>query len=97
MHHRQVLFLEFKKWQPNLATIFNKLCAFILLTDIVQGRLDFAKKLGADECLLFDTKDVDVMSKRVVDALGGPPDITLECSGAEASTQLGLVVNGYFS
>lgn len=61
------------------------------VTDIVQSRLDFAKALGADHCVLFNTKDVEQLSKRVEDVMGGPPDITIECSGAELSIQLGLL------
>ena len=62
------------------------------LVDISQSRLDFAKKLGADHVILADTKDGQEMAVRVKDAMGGMPEITIECSGAESAIQLAIYV-----
>ncbi|XP_074652705.1 sorbitol dehydrogenase-like [Tubulanus polymorphus] len=68
----------------------------VCITDISAERLEFAKKIGADHTLLIDTKDVDVLSKKVQTAFGAKPDVTIECSGAQSSVELGIysTVNG---
>jgi L-iditol 2-dehydrogenase len=58
----------------------------IILTDISQSRLDFAKQVGATYVLLADN-DPQVTAKRVVETLGSQPNISIECSGAESSIQ----------
>ena len=45
--------------------------------DLDQGRLDMAAKLGADQTILVDTRDVQEMVKRIHTALGEEPDITI--------------------
>ncbi|KAF6023182.1 hypothetical protein EB796_018515 [Bugula neritina] len=63
----------------------------VVITDISQSRLDFAKKMGADHILLVDTKDAQEMAGRVKDSLGGRmPEITIECSGAESAIQMAI-------
>ncbi|GAB6029066.1 hypothetical protein CHUAL_004851 [Chamberlinius hualienensis] len=63
----------------------------VVVIDIVQNRLDFAKKLGADHTVLSNKEDtVETITKKVIDLFGGEgPDITLECSGAEVSLKVG--------
>jgi L-iditol 2-dehydrogenase len=58
----------------------------IIMTDISQSRLDFAKQIGATYVLLADN-DSQVTAKRVVETLGYQPNISIECSGAESSIQ----------
>ena len=58
-----------------------------------QGRLDMAAKLGADQTILVDTRDVQEMVKRIHTALGEEPDITIECTGAPPAVQTGIFVS----
>ncbi|XP_038072109.1 sorbitol dehydrogenase-like [Patiria miniata] len=62
----------------------------IAITDLDQGRLDVAKKLGAHHALRVDTRDAEEMARRVEAALGCKPEISIECSGAEPSIQTGI-------
>jgi L-iditol 2-dehydrogenase len=58
----------------------------VIMTDISQSRLDFAKKLGATYVVLAEN-DSQATAKKVVDTLGSMPNISIECSGAESSIQ----------
>lgn len=58
----------------------------IIMTDISQPRLDFAKKMGATHVLLADN-DPQTTAQRISETLGTMPDISIECSGAESSIQ----------
>ncbi|XP_033633795.1 sorbitol dehydrogenase-like [Asterias rubens] len=62
----------------------------IIITDLDQGRLDMASKLGANHALRVDTRDPEEMARRVEEALGCKPDVSVECSGAEPSIQTGI-------
>lgn len=63
----------------------------IIITDIVQDRLDLAKELGAKHTLLVKIdEDEDELVKKVHKKLGCAPDISLECNGRQASTRLGI-------
>jgi L-iditol 2-dehydrogenase len=55
------------------------------------GRLELASRLGADAVL--GVEDADALPEAVVAALGGPPEVVIECSGAAsaAALLLGLV------
>ncbi|XP_071482458.1 sorbitol dehydrogenase-like [Diadema antillarum] len=64
--------------------------ASIVITDLVQSRLDKAVQLGADHAVLVDSKDVQEMVKRIHTALGDKPNITLECTGAPAALQTAI-------
>ncbi|GLH07399.1 hypothetical protein R5R35_002892 [Gryllus longicercus] len=63
----------------------------IIITDIVQNRLDIAKELGANHTVLI-TPDLDEQSviKSVHKTLGTAPDISIDCSGAESSIRLAI-------
>lgn len=50
-----------------------------IIADIVQERLDFAKKMGVEYAL--NCKDVDVVEK-VREITGGGVQLVMECSGA---------------
>ncbi|KAF8795539.1 sorbitol dehydrogenase-like [Argiope bruennichi] len=64
----------------------------ICITDISENRLDIAKKLGAT--FQINVKDLDTKTavSEIKSLLGGSPDITIECSGAELSIRLALLV-----
>lgn len=63
----------------------------IIITDIVQDRLDLAKELGAKHTLLVRPDvDEDDLVKQVHQKLGCAPEISMECNGRQASTRLGI-------
>lgn len=64
----------------------------IVITDLVQSRLDVAKELGADYTLLIgkDDKEADIVNK-IQKLLGTEPNKTIDCSGAEATNRVGLL------
>jgi threonine dehydrogenase-like Zn-dependent dehydrogenase len=67
----------------------------VLLTvaDIVDHRLGIAKDLGADYTLLSKVgQDEQDTAKTVHSLLDGAPDITVDCSGAEANIRLAVLV-----
>jgi len=64
----------------------------VAITDITQRRLDMAKDMGADVCILIDPNDTPQdTARKVREQMGGDdPDVTLECSGAESSVKLAI-------
>jgi len=65
--------------------------AVIVVTDISEERLSMAKKMGANHTVKIDVKlDTRSMANKIVEVLGGHPDVTIECSGAETSLQTGI-------
>ncbi|ESO87240.1 hypothetical protein LOTGIDRAFT_205809 [Lottia gigantea] len=64
--------------------------AVVCLTDIDEKRLEFAKEMGADVTVKIESKDVLEVVGKVKAALGGMPDQSVECSGAEFSVNLGI-------
>ena len=65
----------------------------VIITDISAGRLEVAKSLGADHTVLVGKEDAEVLASQIGSKLGSPPDITIECSGAESSIRLGIFVS----
>lgn len=64
----------------------------IVVTDLVQHRLDVAKELGADETLVVETSsDEKEVVKKIHALFGGAPDKTIDCSGAEATSRLSIL------
>ncbi|XP_055614684.1 sorbitol dehydrogenase-like isoform X2 [Uranotaenia lowii] len=65
----------------------------IVVTDLLQNRLDVAKELGADATLVIEkgVSEQDVVKK--IHALfgGTAPDKTIDCSGAEATSRLSIL------
>lgn len=60
----------------------------VVITDIVESRLQVAKDLGADLTVLADIKDPNKMADKINNACNGwLPDVTIECSGAPTSLQ----------
>ncbi|GFY59373.1 sorbitol dehydrogenase [Trichonephila inaurata madagascariensis] len=64
----------------------------ICITDIFQSRLDVAKKIGASYQVCVKDIDTKAAVEQIKFHLGGPPDITIECSGAEPSIRLAMLV-----
>ncbi len=62
-------------------------------TDIAANRLEVAKKLGADYTVLVEKSTAQEFADKITATMGGHPDITIECSGAEASQQAGMLVS----
>lgn len=64
-----------------------------IFLDIDPARLEFAKKVGATHTVLIErgASEEDV-AKKVSDEIGGAPDRTIECSGAQFSVNLGVIV-----
>ncbi|XP_033236861.1 sorbitol dehydrogenase-like isoform X2 [Drosophila pseudoobscura] len=63
----------------------------ILITDLVQQRLDVAKELGATHTLLLDrNQSAEDIVKKVHCTMSGAPDKAVDCCGAESSARLAI-------
>jgi len=64
----------------------------VLITDLVQDRLDVAKELGADFTIKIEkTVSEDDLIKQIHTLMGGAPNKTIDCSGAEATNRLAIL------
>jgi len=64
----------------------------IIISDLAENRLQVAKELGADFVLKVDpSKSGEDLAKQIQQALGVMPDISIECTGAEASIELAIL------
>lgn len=65
----------------------------VCITDINPGRLDHARRIGADHTYHVK-RDVDPkdMAVEIEKLIGDKPDITLECTGVESALRLSLNV-----
>jgi len=63
----------------------------ILVTDINGKRVDAAHKLGANFSYVIGAgSDAEKNAEEIVTLMGGPPDVTIECTGAGAATSLAI-------
>ncbi|XP_067664634.1 sorbitol dehydrogenase-like [Haliotis asinina] len=62
--------------------------AKIVITDINEDRLKYAKKVGADHIVLAG--DPQQTAHAIQDLLGGAADVTIECSGAPSSVSTAI-------
>ncbi|XP_050679398.1 sorbitol dehydrogenase-like [Leptidea sinapis] len=64
----------------------------VLITDILESRLETAKKLGADHTILVarDSNEAHLVHQ-VHETLGGHPDISIDASGAQSTVRLALL------
>lgn len=64
----------------------------VVITDLIQSRLDVAKELGADFTVLIgkDDKEADIVAK-IHAMLGIEPNKSIDCSGAEPTNRVGLM------
>lgn len=65
----------------------------IVITDLVQERLDVAKKLGANDTLLIPRQNYNEAEtvKKIHELFGGEPDKTIDASGAQSSIRLAIL------
>uniref|UniRef100_A0A6M2DM90 Sorbitol dehydrogenase n=1 Tax=Xenopsylla cheopis TaxID=163159 RepID=A0A6M2DM90_XENCH len=64
----------------------------VLVIDILQGRLDHAKKLGADHVLLVDKNgDEREIVKQIHKLMGVKPNKAIDCNGNEFTTRLSVL------
>lgn len=69
----------------------------ILITDMIQGRLDMAKELGATHTLLV-SRDLDekTIVKKIHEVMETVPSKTIECCGGETTSRLAILVGVLF-
>ena len=65
-----------------------------IITDVVAGRLEKAKEIGADYTLKIEKNmtEQDIVS-RIKELLGEDPNISLDCTGAEQCVRVALQVH----
>ncbi|XP_048257308.1 sorbitol dehydrogenase-like [Haliotis rufescens] len=74
----------------NMMTARSRGAADIILTDIDEKRLEFARKLGAKFTLKVTSSDPRVTAQQIEEILGEPADKTIECSGAAPSIRTAI-------
>lgn len=63
----------------------------IVITDLFENRLEMAKEMGADHVIKIERGQTpEEVAKVVAEKLGGMPDRTIECTGAESAIQTGI-------
>ncbi|XP_017795790.1 PREDICTED: sorbitol dehydrogenase-like isoform X2 [Habropoda laboriosa] len=63
----------------------------IVITDLLQSRLNLAKKLGADETLLLRKEDPEpAVVQRIHKLFGDEPDKTIDACGAQSTIRLAI-------
>jgi L-iditol 2-dehydrogenase len=67
----------------------------IVITDLVQSRLDFAKTLvpGVRTVLVERGKSAKEQAAVIKEVAGGPVNLALECTGVESSINTGIFVS----
>jgi L-iditol 2-dehydrogenase len=67
----------------------------IVITDLVQSRLDFAKSLapGVRTVLIDRNKSPKEQAAVITELAGGPVNVVLECTGFESSIHTGIYVS----
>lgn len=67
--------------------------AKVINTDILDDRLKLAKELGADATINVKGMSASDVAKEVVRLLDGVmPEAGIECTGAQSSTETGILV-----
>lgn len=65
--------------------------SMIIITDIVEHKLQTASALGADITINVKGRSTDDIKAELGNTLGDLPDVTIECTGAEPSIRLGML------
>lgn len=64
----------------------------VLIVDLMPDRLELAKELGATETLVIPKDATEKELVKLIHAtLGCEPDISMDCSGAQATNRLGIL------
>ncbi|XP_033343097.2 sorbitol dehydrogenase isoform X1 [Megalopta genalis] len=65
----------------------------VIILDLVQERLEVAKKLGADETLVINREKCNEteITKKIHDLLGEEPDKTIDATGAQSMIRLAIL------
>lgn len=65
----------------------------VLITDMVEGKLEIAKSLGATYTMLVK-KDMteESLVKQVHEIMGSAPDKAIDCCGGESTSRLAILV-----
>ncbi|GFR82295.1 sorbitol dehydrogenase-like [Elysia marginata] len=58
--------------------------------DIDDGRLAFAKEIGADYVINVRGLEEPIAAQQIITTAGSAPDVTIECSGSDYSMTLGI-------
>jgi len=75
----------------NLLTARAMGASEVVITDIMDNRLAVAASMGATHTYKVSRKSAEDMAGEVETLLGGhKPDVTIECSGVEASIRFGI-------
>ena len=78
----------------NYIWLYNITECHFFSTDVDKKRLDFAKQCGATHTLQIQPgEEPPIVAKKVAELLGGAPERTIECSGAQFSVNLGVYVS----
>ncbi|EPQ14743.1 Sorbitol dehydrogenase [Myotis brandtii] len=64
--------------------------AQVVVTDLSASRLSKAKEVGADFVLQITKESPQEIASKVEGLLGCKPEVTIECTGAEAAIQAGI-------
>lgn len=67
---------------------------FCSTLDLSAARLSKAKEVGADFILQISNESPQEIANQVEGLLGCKPEVTIECTGVEASIQAGIYVSG---
>ncbi|XP_046576640.1 sorbitol dehydrogenase-like isoform X2 [Haliotis rubra] len=74
----------------NLITAKSRGAADVIITDIDEKRLEFARQLGANYTLKVTSRDPRVTAQQIEETLGQPADKTIECSGVASSIRTAI-------
>ncbi|KAK7500174.1 hypothetical protein BaRGS_00008721, partial [Batillaria attramentaria] len=64
----------------------------LIITDLVESRLELAKKMGATHTLKIESSDPEAVAQQVREQLGAMPECAVECSGAQFSVHMAILV-----
>lgn len=71
-------------WQPRQQQDTFDQDLHVLSLDLDEGRLKFAREMGATHTLKVTGKDSRALAREIQAILGCQPHCSIECSGAEA-------------
>ncbi|RCN49267.1 L-iditol 2-dehydrogenase domain protein [Ancylostoma caninum] len=65
--------------------------AQVAITDLNTTRLEHSKKLGAEHTICIEGMSVNDVRAAVIQCLGGEPDVTIECTGAQSCLESSIL------